>query len=465
VAEYVNPPLETEPSELAELAYVWLSDNVPGWQAPDGGFETILIEALAQIAAEVRDVASDVPIAVYKHFGSVLHGITQVPAAQATATSTWTLIDAAGHTIPAGTVVGIRDTAGDLVGFTVTDDVAVLAGSTVTAAGAVGLIAVEAGEASNALTGPVEVIDALDFVDTIVLVAATAGGAEAETDDEYLNRLTDELTLLTPNPILPIDFAILARRIPGVERALAVDGYNPADLTTNNERMVTVYAIDAAGLPVAGGVLADVAAYLESLREATFVVNTSNPTVTTIDVVTSVLALPDFDTATLQAWVAEAIANYLDPANWGVIGSTASRDPAQWSNVTKVYYLEMAEAINRVNGVDRIETLYIGQRRAVTAVAATDILTATAHGFVADERIVFRSLTGGAGLVVGTTYFARDITANTFKVAATVGGAAVNITSDVTVGVVVGLSTADVTLAGQAPLPALGTATVVVDAP
>lgn len=464
MADPVFPPLETEPADLAELAYTRLAELIPGWAAADANFETLLIEALAQIAAELRDVASDVPVAIYKHFGSVLHGITQLAAGQATATSTWTMIDAAGHTIPAGTVVGIRNLDQELVGFTVASDVTVAPGATTTAAGGVVLIAIEAGTSANALSGTVELVDALDFVNTITLTAATAGGTEAESDDSYLARLTDELTLLTPNPVLPGDFSILARRIPGVARALTIDGYNPADDTSNNERMVTVYAIDAAGLAVASGVRADIDTYLQSLREATFVVNTDDPDYTTIDVTTTVLALPNFDTATLQGWIEDALANYLSPGQWG-LAQGAARDTTQWSNVTKAYYLEIAEAINRVNGVDRIESLLIGKRRTVTGVAATDVLTSTAHGLVADEPVVFRGVTGGTGLTAGTTYYARDITANTFKVAATVGGAAVNFTTDLTAGTVTGLATSDVTLAGVAALPLPGVMTVGVDAP
>jgi hypothetical protein len=74
----------------------------------------------------------------------------------------------------------------------------------------------------------------------------------------------------------------------------------------------------------------------------------------------------------------------------------------------------------------------------VTGVASTDIFTATAHGYVLDQPIVFSGMTGGAGLTAGTTYYARTITANTFQVAAAPAGAAVDFTTDLTVGRVSG---------------------------
>lgn len=68
-----------------------------------------------------------------------------------------------------------------------------------------------------------------------------------------------------------------------------------------------------------------------------------------------------------------------------------------------------------------------------TAAASTDVISKTAHGFSNNDDIIFTSLTGGAGLTVDTvTYWVIDAAANTFKVSATRGGAAVNITTDYT---------------------------------
>ncbi len=74
----------------------------------------------------------------------------------------------------------------------------------------------------------------------------------------------------------------------------------------------------------------------------------------------------------------------------------------------------------------------------VTSVASTDIITATAHGFVAGDAVVFNSLTGGAGLVVGKRYYviATNLAANTFMVSATVGGATFDHSTNITAGAV-----------------------------
>lgn len=74
----------------------------------------------------------------------------------------------------------------------------------------------------------------------------------------------------------------------------------------------------------------------------------------------------------------------------------------------------------------------IAARVTVTADAGTNVFSATAHGFLDGEFVSFEN-SGGAlpgGLTAGTEYVIRDKTADTFKVAATVGGAAVNLSSN-----------------------------------
>lgn len=60
---------------------------------------------------------------------------------------------------------------------------------------------------------------------------------------------------------------------------------------------------------------------------------------------------------------------------------------------------------------------------------ATDVVTAHAHGFANGETITFYGDTAPGGLTEGTVYFARDVTTNTFKVAATNGGVAIDLSS------------------------------------
>lgn len=81
-----------------------------------------------------------------------------------------------------------------------------------------------------------------------------------------------------------------------------------------------------------------------------------------------------------------------------------------------------------------------GAPRSVTGVAATDVLTTTAHGLAAGAGVQLVSVTGGAGLTVGTQYYVLNPTSDTLQLALAPGAAAVNFTSDLTAGVLVQLA-------------------------
>lgn len=69
---------------------------------------------------------------------------------------------------------------------------------------------------------------------------------------------------------------------------------------------------------------------------------------------------------------------------------------------------------------------------AFTSTFGTDTLSATAHGFVDEDAVVFTGADLPAPLVAGTTYYviATGLTADEFQVSATLGGAAVNLSDD-----------------------------------
>jgi hypothetical protein len=192
---------------------------------------------MAAKAAEVRDLASDVPDSIFGFFGSSLMAIPPIDAVPASADTTWHTLDTLGHTIPLGTYVGIRNTAGDLIAFQTVADVIIAPGDNVTATGGVSIRAVDGGIGGNGLSNVPELIDVLDWVTTIDISAPTGGGVDAETNDDYLNRLTKRLQLLSQVPIIPSDFALAAGEAdPGVFRAIGIDGYNPFhNLLTANE--------------------------------------------------------------------------------------------------------------------------------------------------------------------------------------------------------------------------------------
>lgn len=355
---YLNPPLETDPDVLSDDAIEYLSTNIPGWEPNDGSLSVWMIMALARIAATATDVASAVPISIFRYYGETLIGLSPIDAVKATAETTWTMVDNAGYTIPAGTNVAYRTAGDEYVTFVTTEDVVVPPGALSTAAGEVVIEAVDEGTAGNDLgPGGLELIDALAFVDTIVATAATVGGVDAESDEVYLSRLVTELRLLSPRPILPEDFASLARNIPGVQRAVAVDNYDPVANTFDNERMVAVAPVDAAGEALDAPTKADLQAYLDEMREVNFIVNIFDPTYTVVDVTFQFKVDKNVDPTGVAAASMAAVTDYLQPYNWGVDEDDPYKNT--WTKVDHVYYNDIIAILYNIPGLRNVTTLLI----------------------------------------------------------------------------------------------------------
>lgn len=355
MAGYIGVPVESDPDVLTDAALQALAAVRPGFLAKEGHLEVWLLEVISRMTAETRYLFGLVPDSIFRYFGASLVNVLPKEGARSTALTTWTMIDNAGYTIRAGTQVAYRVSGDRLVVFETTEDRVVAPLSTV--ATGVPIRALEIGSYSAGL-GPagLELVDSLSYVLSITAAAVTTGGVDPETDDAYLSRLRDEMQLLTPRFVLAADAVVLARRISGVYRALGIDNYNPADSTFGNEKMITVAVVGKDGLALSSGVKLEVKAYLESMRELNFVVNVIDPTYTTISVAFTVVANAGFDLTDLATRARSVVTQYLSPAVW----AGGSETPPAWrKSANVVRYLEVAEVLNRVDGVDYISTLTV----------------------------------------------------------------------------------------------------------
>ena len=361
---YIRIPLETNQSALAQEMFDYIIGQAPGWAPQDANLDVWIIRAVAQLASDNRNVASDIQDDIFRYFGASLMGIQPIDATSAIGNTTWTLTDSLGHTITAGTTVSILDLNGNNQAFQVVSDVVVPNGSNATAAGAVVVRAVMEGAAASGLGGvgiPMQLVDILAWVadNGVILTGATTGGLDAEDDATYLNRLVTRLQRLSQRPILPADFSAMALDAsPLVFRAVAIDGFNPADSSYNNQRMVAVASIDANGAASSSTVKTTIDTYLQANREINFIVNVIDPHFTTINVVTTVTALVGYTLADVQASVVATIQNYLSPITWGQDPTlTQPGTSLTWVETPTLYYNEVITVISNVTGVARVTAL------------------------------------------------------------------------------------------------------------
>ena len=274
---YINLPVVTDTNVLVQQALNNLASNIPGWIPREGNLEVLLLEQFAIMASEAATVASNVPDVIFEYFGGLV-GITPNTGANATIQTTWTLVSAAGnggYTIPAGTIAGFFY-GGAAYQFQTIADYTIPMNSTT---GSIQMQAVSVGSVYN-----IQNLSQLNVLSTYlqlttpnpnvvsILITATAAtdptqtlGVDAETSEQFLNRLTAELQLLAPRPITPSDFALFSQNVAGVYRALAFDGFNPFTnrLTTADANLLT--AATSSSAPANWGVVGNGTATVPAL--------------------------------------------------------------------------------------------------------------------------------------------------------------------------------------------------------
>lgn len=336
-----------------------------GWKPAAGNPEYWLIKTRARIGAALYEVASLVTRKSLRSLGQTIISVPPILAAPATVQSTWEAIDAEGpYLIPAGTEVTIVE-AGEKYGFRTVEEVTIPAGKTTTDPGEVLLEAVEPGAAYNGLSTDPALSTSLAAIkpNGITLDGVTANGVDEETEDAYILRLTEELQTLTRSAVVTRDYEIIARRVPGVARATALNTYNPESKTFGNPLEVTVAVVDAAGAALSGAVKEAVEELLESRSLQNILTHVIDPTFTEVGVKVKGTIRAGYDEPAVLAAVEEQVASYLSPARWGLPeeGSADPGNSAGWENQLSVYVNEIIALADRVPGFNRVTSVELSK--------------------------------------------------------------------------------------------------------
>jgi hypothetical protein len=258
--DYIIEPLDTDPEAIFQDFVEFVQEFYPNYQVSEGQLDVIIARFFAVQSSFTADMASRVQRAIFRYFGNSLANIPPLPGSFATASVNFVVSAPVGTSpsqtllIPTGTLMGIIDIDGDMQLFSLIEDINILA----TEVSVVGNIrALEQGVVSNGLTGPVQMIEQVDWVTSATVSGATSGGTDPEEDDDYINRLTQNLVLMAPRPLLANDFAIMSKNVAGVYRASVIEnfggGANEVQRITSNYTAgnftITFSSLTTANLP------------------------------------------------------------------------------------------------------------------------------------------------------------------------------------------------------------------------
>jgi hypothetical protein len=344
-AWYVEVPLETDESTLADEAVERLRETWDDWEPNEGDLEIVQIEALAAMAAAVAQQASVATEEIFRAFGTQLVGVPYVDGTPATTTVTFALTDSDPHTVEDGTEVDI-----DGYAFTTIGDASNALNATVIANVPVECAVV--GVEGNGLGTTAARISALAFVAEVLVNATTSGGTDPLSDDDYLGMLSRKLQLRADTIVTKRDHEYWALDWAEVGRAYAV---NTAD------RHVTIYVADALGEPVPAPVKTAMVADMVNYRLVNTITTIADPSYTTITVVYVVHALPGFDLTDLKTRIDAALLSWLSPAGFAApkYGDPGTSTGA-WVGTNVVRKNVAIDRIADVEGVDYVDSVTLG---------------------------------------------------------------------------------------------------------
>lgn len=355
MAEYVSPEIEQDPAAIQQQIIDDLEAALPGLEVKPATVTYYLIAIFAFLWARLAEQSSQVFSTIFRYYGRKVVREPPQDAVSATTTVTFTAQDVDGpYDVPAGTEINLRGADGTPVPFRTLALATILNGSTtitpVTVAAAV------PGASANGLSALVSVTQTFSWLESVTVLAPSAGGEDAEDDDAYVNRLADLLTLPRRTLARPENFEAFARNWPGVDRALAINNYRPSPPSSVAYGHVTVFPIDTAGAPLTTGEKNDLLAALQLVALVNLIVHVADPTFTDVDVVYEGVCRPGFNPADVQAAADAAVLAFLSPALWAL---PQEGDVRGWENRDTVYHQDISTVLNNVQGFERWTTLTI----------------------------------------------------------------------------------------------------------
>lgn len=222
---------DLSPQDIFQAALDDLQLRLPDYVAYEGNLDVLLLEELALEVAEASYALNRVPGALAEALFQ-LYGVYRYYGDAPRATVQFSMADALGHVVPAGTTLQLSiGDAFDPVTFITDGPIATAPGETLTQP--IGVTATTATSDANgrAIGTVLTLVDALFFVDGVTLASPIIGGVDPEDTTTWLNRASAVLARLNMTLVLPTHFTSFALENPKVARATTIDnwqgGYNP----------------------------------------------------------------------------------------------------------------------------------------------------------------------------------------------------------------------------------------------
>ena len=342
VTGYVDLTLEERSAQdLLDTAFTDLRARVPEYVPRETGLEVHLLEGMAEMVEQSIFAINRLPGAIFeiimKAFG-IERYLGQPPEVQVT----FLVANVNGYEIPDGTRSVLTTDVGAIV-FTLQGALTIPVGSS----SATGRAVAEdfTSEFNGVPAGTdLAILDAVPYVDYVRTASVVASGADAETDEEYLNRGASRFSRLSETLVLPDHFVQAALENPLVTRAFALDNFDPdSDLPPGSSPGHISVPVYGDGAPLSDVQRTALEASFEAATAANLDVHVVDPTITDVDIAVTVKNDGEQDSESVREECVAAAREYISVETW------------PWSGIVRRN--ELIALFSNVRGVDYVAEL------------------------------------------------------------------------------------------------------------
>lgn len=339
VTGYVDLTLEERSAQdLLNTAFADLRSRVPEYVPRETGLEVHLLEGMAEMVEQSIFAINRLPGAIFeivmKAFG-IERYLGQPPEVQVT----FLVANVNGYEIPDGTRSVLTTDVGAIV-FVLQGALTIPTGSSQATGRAV---AEQYTSEYNGVPSGTDlaILDAVPYVDYVRSASVVASGADAETDEEYLNRGASRFSRLSETLVLPDHFVQAALENPLVTRAFALDNFNPASgLPPGSSPGHVSVPVYGNGAPLSLVQRTAMEESFEASTAANLDVHVLDPTITDVNITVTVKSDGETAVESVRAECIGAARDYISVETWPWSGVVRRNELiALFSNVIGVDYV------------------------------------------------------------------------------------------------------------------------------
>ncbi|MDQ5975489.1 MAG: hypothetical protein QG661_2698 [Actinomycetota bacterium] len=343
---------DRDPQATFDAALALLETLAPGARPRNGSVEAILLESIATANADTIYALNRVITLVVEGILG-LYGIPRYAGASASGVVTLTLDGSRTLTVTAGQRLSEPSTGLVLLVTTTTS---------VTSATSIALPVhtEEPGGAGNAITvgTSIDLLDAIPYAVSAAVTTALTGGSDAESDTSYVDRASTVLARVTSSLVLPIHFIAYCLEDPRVNRATAIDLYEPGGTIGADTGHLTVYTYGYSA-QLSAEIREELRAAMHEISASMVTVHVEPATLVTQAVTCEVTALAGYDPGDLETTITAALTAWMTPNSW------------TWGD--DVRQTDIIALLADIPGVDFVDAVTVPS--GTTALAADELAT------------------------------------------------------------------------------------------